>query len=68
MNHLRKERIRQGLSQFELAKRSNISPADISKIENGTCITFPGWRKRLSEALGVPEEELFSKQDKNELN
>lgn len=59
MNNLKSERAKRGFTQFELAKMSNVSPADISKIERGVTIPFPGWRRKLSNALGVPEKEVF---------
>jgi len=62
MNRLRDERKRQGLTQFELGKLANIHPVEIGRIERGIIKPFPGWRKRLAEALGVPEEELFGKE------
>ncbi|MBI4333028.1 MAG: helix-turn-helix transcriptional regulator [Chloroflexi bacterium] len=60
---LRQER---GLSQFALGKLADITPTDISRIENGMIHPYPGWRKRLAEALGVPEKELFPEEAKNE--
>lgn len=58
-NSLREIRRRRGLSQLALAKRSNVSPNDISRIENGRVEAWPGWRKRLAKALSVPELEVF---------
>jgi ribosome-binding protein aMBF1 (putative translation factor) len=59
LNNLKEIRSSKGLSQFELAKLSNITPADISKIENNWICPFPGWRKRLASALKVRESDLF---------
>lgn len=59
MNQVRVYREKKGLTQFELAKRCNIFPADISKIESGGIRPYPKWRERLSQALEVEEEELF---------
>ncbi|WP_434074876.1 helix-turn-helix domain-containing protein [Moorella naiadis (nom. illeg.)] len=66
MSRLRDERRRRGWSQFELSKRSNIHPIEIGRIERGIVKPFPGWRKRLSEALGVPENELFGEEGKGD--
>lgn len=59
MNNLKKIRKLKDLSQFDLAKLSNITPSDISRIENNKLYAHPGWRKRLSKALNVPEDEIF---------
>lgn len=64
MNNLKKIRIRKKLSQFELAKLSNIAPSDISRIENDKLYCHPGWRERLSKALNVTEKEIFSELEK----
>lgn len=59
MNNLKVIRTSKGLSQFSLAKIANITPADLSRIENNKIYVYPKWRKRISEALQVPEKELF---------
>jgi len=58
-NILRKVRVSKGLSQFALSKLSDITQADISKLENGRVSSYPGWRKRLARALKITEAELF---------
>lgn len=62
-NRLKRIRKARGLSQFDLAKRADITPSDISRIENNKIYAYPGWRKRLSKALDVPEEKLFAAMD-----
>ena len=59
VNRLREVRNEKGLSQLRLAFMTDIAPWDISRIENGWIKPYPGWRKRLSKALGVSEIELF---------
>lgn len=59
MNSLKEIRTSKELSQFDLAKIADITPADISRIENNKIYVYPNWRKRISEALQVPEEEIF---------
>lgn len=59
MNNLKEIRTSKGLSQFDLAKVADITPADISRIENNKIYVYPNWRKRISEALQVPEDEIF---------
>jgi transcriptional regulator with XRE-family HTH domain len=58
-NNLKETRTRQNLSQLEVSRRSKIAPANISALERGKQYPFPGWKKRLSETLGVSEAELF---------
>ncbi len=59
MNNLKKIRISRKLSQFDLAKLSDVAPSDISRIENGKLYAHPGWRERISKALNLPEHEIF---------
>jgi putative transcriptional regulator len=58
-NNLRKIRKERGLSQFDLAKMADVNPTDISTIENCKKFPYPAWRRRLSAALEVPENEVF---------
>jgi len=59
MNNLKEIRKERGLSQLRLAMVTGISPWAISRIENGWIKPYPGWRKRLSRALGTTDSELF---------
>lgn len=68
MNKLRKARKEKGLSQLKLAFMTGIAPNEISRIENGWLKPYPGWRKRLSRALGVPEIELFPPEEQSKNN
>ena len=65
MNRLKEIRKGKGLSQLKLAFMTGIAPGEISRIENSWLKPYPGWRKRLSRALGVPETELFPPEEKN---
>lgn len=56
---VREERLRRGWSQNHLAALTRIGQADISAIENGRRYPGAGWRRRLAQVFGVPEEELF---------
>lgn len=58
-NKLKEIREIRGLSQFELAKLADITPSDISRIENSKIFAYPGWRKRLANALEVEEKEIW---------
>jgi len=55
---IREIRQAKGLTQWELAKRANIHPVNLAKIERGDFRLYAGWRRRIAEALGVPEEAL----------
>lgn len=46
-------RISQNLTQKELAERTGINQADISKLENGTRNPTIGLLKRLAEGMGM---------------
>lgn len=58
-NNLRAVLERQGISQLDLYKLTGISPASLSNIVTGRLIPYDGWKKRISEALGVSEQEIF---------
>jgi transcriptional regulator with XRE-family HTH domain len=48
-----------GLKMVQLAELTGIHIADLSKVETGERRPFPGWRRRIAEALETPEAELF---------
>ena len=59
MPDLRTERKRRGWSLQQLGARTGIAFSDLSEIERGRRTLFPGWRKRLALAFGVPESSLY---------
>ncbi len=63
MIRMKAERLRGGLSQHQLARRSGIHPAEISRIENRRGHLYPGYAKRLEDALGIPAERLLDEVD-----
>lgn len=42
-----------------LAIKASINPSDLYSALNGHRPWYPGWRKRISQALDVAEEEIF---------
>lgn len=48
-----------GISKNQIALMARITPGDLYQALNGKKPFFPAWRKRISETLGVPEDELF---------
>lgn len=63
MIRLRQVRQERGLSLVGLTMKTGIAPSDISEVERGLRPAFPGWRSRISRALGVPASELFEEVD-----
>lgn len=55
-----------GLTKYRLAKMANISTQDIYSLFSGKKILYPNWRKRISEALEIPEEDLFEEEGGND--
>ena len=53
------ERERRGWSKTRLGIRADVNPVSIGQVELGRVPAWPAWRKRISQALGVPESELF---------
>ena len=58
MVDIRARRLQLGLSQWDTAKKSNIHPADLSKIEAGRIVPYPRQAKRLARVLKVPVTEI----------
>lgn len=48
---LRRLRLNAGLSQWQLSKKANVSPATISRLEHGHHTASKATRKRLARAL-----------------
>lgn len=57
---------KKGLSKNRAAMMAQISPSDLYQAINGKKPFFPAWRKRLSEVLQVPEDELFPEYAEND--
>ena len=55
---MKAERLRRQWTQTDLAYHSRMSPSDISRIENGLLIPYPGYAERLAKAPGLSPEEL----------
>ncbi len=58
LTRMKAERLRRHWTQTDLAYHSRMSPSDISRIENGLLIPYPGYAERLAKALGLSPEEL----------
>lgn len=48
-----------GISQLELSRRTGIASNMICNVCNDKMKPFPGWIKKITEALNVSEEEIF---------
>lgn len=48
-----------GITTNKLAHISNIASQDLYNAFNGKKRIYPNWKKRISQALEIPEEELF---------
>ncbi|MCR5034399.1 MAG: helix-turn-helix domain-containing protein [Clostridia bacterium] len=59
---VRDEMKKQGMSTNKLSFRAEIAQSDLSCALNGKKPFYPAWRRRVAEALGVPEDTLFPKQ------
>lgn len=53
-------RERKGWSKSELSRKSGVGLPEISRIEAQKLFAYPGWRRKISAALNVPEEKLFA--------
>lgn len=59
INALVQARIKKGFSQRELAKRTNLSSALISQIENDERNPSPNSAKKICDVLGVKFDDIF---------
>jgi transcriptional regulator with XRE-family HTH domain len=67
MSELKKIRLfDKKISQFELSRRSGVHPSRLSLIENGLTVPTAGERKKISEAIGMPPEEIFGEVPKSQ--
>ena len=62
LNRVREIRETRQWSQRTLARRSDMSEADVSRIETGRLRPYKGQARKLARALGVRVEELFLEQ------
>lgn len=47
-----------GFSKLRLSRETGIAPQDISSVLNGKRYCYPGWKRRIAEALGVTEDDI----------
>lgn len=62
---LMEELERRGITRNKLAKMAGIASQSLYPALAGKSQMFPGWRKRIAEALDIPEEILFSVEKDN---
>jgi transcriptional regulator with XRE-family HTH domain len=58
-NRLATIRQARGMSGAELARRCGIHRSLVSKLEHGRITSWPAFRRRAAEVLGVDEQLLF---------
>ena len=67
MLRIHAERLRRGWTQTDLAYRARgLSPADISRIENGWLVPYPRQREALSKALEIATDRLLEEVTRDE--
>lgn len=66
MLEMRRERIRRGWSLTKLTVLTGIDSGALSRIERQIWPCGPGWRRRIAEAFGLPEEFLFREAEGDE--
>ena len=63
MLELKRERERRGWSQTKVTILTGIAQSDISAIEHERRVPGPAQRQRIADAFGLPEAQLFRRQD-----
>jgi ribosome-binding protein aMBF1 (putative translation factor) len=58
MTKLKKARIDRGWSQQVLGFHSSVAASDVSRIESGRLVPYPGQAERLANLVGLRPEEL----------
>ncbi|MGB9663050.1 MAG: helix-turn-helix domain-containing protein [Moorellaceae bacterium] len=58
MTKLRQVREKIGLSRMRVSKLAGIDYSTMCKLEKGEMRLYPGWRKRIAQALNVKESDL----------
>lgn len=56
---LKLEMANQHITTHGLARKAQITPQDLYAALSGKRSMFPGWRRRIAEALDMPETDLF---------
>lgn len=64
MNQLKKEMKKQNITGYRLSQLTGISSSDLYNAIAGKKPMFPGWKKRISEALNVPMADLFEEDER----
>jgi transcriptional regulator with XRE-family HTH domain len=58
-SRLRQERLRRGWSLTKVTQLTGINPSNVSLVERGLSVAFPGWQRRIAAAFEMPIEALF---------
>ena len=58
---LRKARQERGWSLTTVTMKTGIPEPTLSGLESGKVHPYPGYKRRLAKALGIPKDELFEK-------
>ena len=56
---IRKQRLKKGMLQEELARKAGLSPSALSNFEQGRRRTSLDWLRKISKSLGVPMSDLI---------
>ena len=59
MLRIRRELGTREMSHAELSRRTGIHTSTISRLVAGQIYPYPGWKRRLGEALGIDGDVLF---------
>lgn len=63
MLKLRKARKEKGWSLTDITVKTGIPEPTLSALEGGKLHPYPGYKRRLAKALGIPEGDLFQEVD-----
>lgn len=65
-SNLRQVLVERGITVYRLGKLTGISTSDLYSSLAGKRCMFPGWRRRIAQALNMSEIELFPELERGE--
>ncbi len=66
-NKLKEVLKNKGMTAYRLAQLTGIGAPHIYNIISGKEYPYPSWRNRIADALQLPEESIFSEEERGDI-